>query len=137
VSKEKQRHTPTRIGKEVKTLTVAAKVYDMRPFYTDRGTIVQRKTHFVHWATKLRDMLGPIHRYNAFMRDFPRLNHTELTVTANTTLGLSLRLKLGPNAMHPIKEALGHANKNNGFLILQFLLNHYGRATDEDIARAK
>jgi hypothetical protein len=137
VSKEKQRQTSTRIGKEVKKLTVAAKLYDLRPFYTDRGTIEQRKTHFIHWATKLRDMLGPIHRYNAFMRDFPRLNRAELTVTANTALVLFSRLKLGPNAMHPIEEAIGHANKDSGFLILQFLLNHYGRATDEDIARAK
>jgi hypothetical protein len=38
--------------------------------------------------------------------------------------------------MHPIEEAIGgHSNKDNGFMILQFLLNHYGRATDEDIAR--
>jgi hypothetical protein len=71
------------------------------------------------------------------MRDYPKLNHAELTVTANTALGLFLRLKLGPNAMHPIEEAIGHTNKDNGFMILQFLLNHYGRATDEDISRAK
>jgi hypothetical protein len=137
VSKEKQRQTSTRIEKEVKKLTTAPKVHDLRPFYTDRGTIEQRKPHFVDWATKFRDMLGPIHRYNAFMRDFPRLHHTELTVTANTALGLFLRLKLGPNAMHLIEEAIGYPKKDNGFLILQFLLNHYGRATDEDIARAK
>jgi hypothetical protein len=111
VSKEKQRQTSTRIGKEVKKLTAAAKVYDLRPFYTDRGTIEQRKTHFVHWATKLGDMLAPIHRYNAFMRDFPKLNHAELTFTANTALGLFLRLKLGSNSMHPIEEAIGHTNK--------------------------
>jgi hypothetical protein len=137
VSKKQQRQTSTRIGKEIKKLTAAAKVYDLRPFYTDRGTIKQRKTHFVHWANKLRDMLGPIHRYNAFMRDYPKLNPAELTVTANTALGLFLRLKLGPNAMHPIEEAIGYTNKDNGHLILQFLLNHYGSATDEDIARAK
>jgi hypothetical protein len=137
VSKKQQRQTSTRIGKEVKKLTAAAKVYDLRPFYMDRGTIEQRKTHFVHWATKLRDMFAPIHRYNAFMRDYPKLNPAELTVTANTALGLFLRLKLGPNAMHPIEEAIGYTNKDNGHQILQFLLNHYGRATDEDIARAK
>jgi hypothetical protein len=71
------------------------------------------------------------------MRDYPKVNHAELTVTANTALGLFLRLKLGPNAMHPIEEAIGYTNKDNGHLILQILLNHYGRATDEDIARAK
>jgi hypothetical protein len=120
VSKEKQRQTSTRIGKEVKKLTVAAKVYNLRPFYTDRGTIEQRKTQFVNWATKLRDMLAPIHIYTAFMRDFPRLNHAELTVTANTALGLFLQLKLGSNSMHPIEEAIGHTNKDKGHLILQF-----------------
>jgi hypothetical protein len=35
------------------------------------------------------------------MRDYSKLNPAELTVTANTALGLFLRLKLGPNAMHP------------------------------------
>jgi hypothetical protein len=71
------------------------------------------------------------------MRDFARLNYQELTITANTALGLFLRLKLGPNSMHPIEEAIGYENKDNGYMILQFLLNHYGRATDEDIARSK
>jgi hypothetical protein len=56
VSKKQQRQTSTRVGKEIKKLTAAAKVYDLRPFYTDRGTIEQRKTHFVHWANKLRDI---------------------------------------------------------------------------------
>jgi hypothetical protein len=64
------------------------------------------------------------------MRDYPKLNPAELTVTANTDLGLFLRHKLGSNAMHPIEEAIGYTNKDNGHLILQFLLNHYGRATD-------
>jgi hypothetical protein len=49
VSKKKQRQTSTRIGKEVKKLTAAAKVYVPRPFYTDRWTIeliwVERHYH--------------------------------------------------------------------------------------------
>jgi hypothetical protein len=71
------------------------------------------------------------------MRDIPRLNRAELTVTANTALGLFLCLKLGINSMHPIEEAVGYGNKDNGFLILQYLFSVYERTTDEDIARAK
>jgi hypothetical protein len=114
---EERRRTSTRIGKQVKKLTNAAKLYEVGKFYTDRGTIEQRKQHFLHWTTRLRDMLGTVHRYNAFLRYFPVLDRTELTVTANTALGYFLRLKLG-NAMHSIEEAIGHENKDNGYLIL-------------------
>jgi hypothetical protein len=82
-------------------------------------------------------MLTQFHRYNAFVKDFPILNRMELTLTANLALGYFMRLQLGRENMHSIEEAIGHENRDNGYLILQYLLQMYGRSTDEDIAQAK
>jgi hypothetical protein len=134
---EERRQTSTKVGKEVKKLVAAAKTYELKAFYIDRGTIDQRKSAFTYWANTLREMLTPIHRFNALMRDHPRLDRSELTVTANTALGLFLRLKLRESGMHLIEKSIGHQNKDNGCMILSYLINHYGNITDIDVSKAK
>jgi hypothetical protein len=71
------------------------------------------------------------------MRDYPRLDRSELTVTANTALGLFFRMKLRESGMHIIEESIGHENKDNGCMILSYLINHDGNITDIDFSRAK
>jgi hypothetical protein len=134
---KERRQTSTRVGKEIKKLVAAAKTYELKAFFIDRGTIDRRKCAFTYWASTLREMLTPIHRYNALMRDYPRLDRSELTVTANTALGLFFRMKLKESGMHIIEESIGHENKDNGCMILSYLINHYGNITDIDVSKAK
>jgi hypothetical protein len=39
--------------------------------------------------------------------------------------------------MHIIEECIGHQNKDNGCMILSYLINHYGNITDIDVSKAK
>jgi hypothetical protein len=78
-----------------------------------------------------------MYRYQALMRDFPRLNNQELTVTGNTALGLFLRLKLRQTTLQSIEAAIKRENNDNGYLILKYLFSHYGNTTDVDISNAE
>ena len=42
--------TSKRIGKQVKKLVAAARMYEFKEFIINRGTIEQRKAHFLYWA---------------------------------------------------------------------------------------
>jgi hypothetical protein len=133
----KRFNTSKRIGRQVKKLAAAAKMYELKEFVISRGTIEQRKTHFLFWANTLRELLTPMYRYQALMRDFPRLNNRELTVTGNSALGLFLRLKLRQATLQTIEAAIKRENNDNGYLILQYMFSHYGNTTDVDISNAK
>jgi hypothetical protein len=63
----------------VKQFTISAKMYELKKFIISRGAIDQRKAHFLYWANTLREMLTPMYRYQALLRDFPRLDNQELT----------------------------------------------------------
>jgi hypothetical protein len=79
-------------------------------------------------------MLTLIHRYIALMRDHPRLDRSELTVTVNTARGLFLRR----SGIHIIEESIGHQqNTDNGCIILRLLISLYWDITDVDVSRAK
>jgi hypothetical protein len=82
-------------------------------------------------------MLTPMYRYQALLRDFPRLDNKELTITANTALGLFLRLKLRQATMQTIEASITRQQGDNGFLILRYLFDHYGNTTDVDISHAR
>jgi hypothetical protein len=60
---KKQFNTSKRIGKQVKQLTTAAKMHELKEFIISRGIIDQRKAHFLYWANTLREMLTPMYRY--------------------------------------------------------------------------
>jgi hypothetical protein len=122
---KKQFNTSKRIGKQVKQLTTTAKMYELREFIFSRGTIDQRKAHFLYGANTLREMLTPMYRYQALLRDFPRLDNQELTIPANTALGLFLRLKLKQATMQTINASINRRQGDNGFLILQYLFNFH------------
>jgi hypothetical protein len=93
ITNERKRFdTSKRIGRQVKKLAAAAaaRMYELKEFVISRGTIEQRKTQFLFWANTPRELLTPMYKYQALMRDFPRLDNRELTVTGNTALGLFL-----------------------------------------------
>jgi hypothetical protein len=129
--------TSIRIAKQLKKLTVSSKLHDLKEFVATRGTIEQRKAYFQVWANTLQEMLASHHRYQALMRDYPRLNNSELTITANAALGHFIRLKLKTSTLHTIESTIGKENRLNGFLILQYLFNTYGNATLVDARNAR
>jgi hypothetical protein len=133
---KKQFNTSKRIGKQVKKLTTAAKMYELKEFIISRGTIDQRKAHFLYRANTLREMLTPMYRYQALLRDLFRHDNQELTITANTALGLFLRLKLRQATIQTIEASMNRQQGDNGFLILQYIFGHYGNTTDVDISNA-
>jgi hypothetical protein len=133
----KRINTSKRIGRQVKKLAAAAKMYELKEFAIGRGTIEKRKAHFLFWASTLRELLTPMYQYQALMRVFLRLDNRELTITANTAVGMFLRLKLRQATVQTIEAANKRENNDNGFLILQYLFSHYGNTTDMDISNSK
>ena len=87
--------------------------------------------------TTLQEMLAAHHRYQALLRDYPRRDNSELTVTANAALGHFLRLKLKTSTLHIIESTIGKENKLNGYLILQYLVHTYGNTTLVDAKNAR
>jgi hypothetical protein len=83
-----------RVASQLKKLTAAAKTHNLKEFNTTKGTIDQRKTFFQVWSNILQELLASKYRYQALLRNYPRLNTTELTVTGNTALGQFQRLLL-------------------------------------------
>jgi hypothetical protein len=71
------------------------------------------------------------------LRDYPRLNTTELTVTGNTALGQYLRLLIRKSSRDTIEATIGRENRQNGFLILQYLVSTYGSTTIIDASNAR
>jgi hypothetical protein len=125
-----------RVASQLKKLTAAAKTHNLKEFKTTKGTIGQRKTFFQIWSNTLQELLAAQFRYQALLRDYPRLNVTELTVTGNTALGQFLRLLLHKSTRDTI-EAIGRENRHNGFLVLQHLVTAYGNTTTIDSSNAR
>jgi hypothetical protein len=75
-----------RIARQIKKLTVSDKLHDLKEFIATRGTIEQRKAYFQLWATTLQEMLAAHPRYQALMRDYPRLDASELSIAGNVAL---------------------------------------------------
>jgi plasmid stabilization system protein ParE len=103
---------------------VSAKLHDLKELIATRGTIEQRKAYFQLWATTLQEMLAAHPRYQALMRDYPRLDASELSIVGNVALAHFLRLKLKTPTLHVIESTIGKSNKLNGYLILQYLRQH-------------
>ncbi len=137
VDRKERFNTSKRIATQVKKLSTSAKLHDLKEFITVKGTIEERKSFFQKWANKLQEMLTSHFRYQALLRDYPKLDASELTITGNTALGQFLRLKLHPSALHTIEATIGRENRHNGFMILQYLFSTYGSSTFVDARNAK
>jgi hypothetical protein len=116
---------------------MSAKLHDLKEFIATRGIIEQRKGYFQLWATTLQEMLAANARYQAVMRDYPRLDGSELSIVGNVALAHFLRLKLKSPTLHVIESTIGKSNKLNGYLILQYLVKTYGNTTLVDAKNAR
>jgi hypothetical protein len=126
-----------RVASQLKKLTAAAKTRNLKEFNTTKGTIDQRKTFFQIWSNILQELLASQYRHQALLRDYPRLNTPELTVTGNTALGQFLRLLLRKSSRDTIEATIGRDNRQNGFLLLQYLVSTYGSTTIIDASNAR
>jgi hypothetical protein len=117
------------VASQLKKLTTAAKIHSLKEFNTTKGTIDQRKSLFQIWCNTLQELLASQYRYQALLRDYTRLNATELTVTGNTVLGQFLRLLLRKSSRDTIEATIGRDNRRNGLLVLQHLVATCGNTT--------
>jgi hypothetical protein len=125
------------IAKQIKQLTTSGKLHDLKEFIATRGTIEERKAYFQLWMTTLQEMLAAHPRYQALLRDYPRLDNSELSVAGNVALAHFLRLKLKTPTLQVIELTIGKNNKLNGYMILQYLVKTYGTTNLVDAMNAR
>jgi hypothetical protein len=126
-----------RVASQLKKLTSAAKIHNLKEFNTTKGTIDQRKSFFQLWSNTLQELLTSQYRYQTLLRDYPQLNTSELTITGNTALGQFLRLFLRKSTRDTIEATIGRDNRHNGLIILKHLMATYGCTTIIDCSNAR
>jgi hypothetical protein len=82
-------------------------------------------------------MLAAHPRYQALLREYTRLDNTELSITGNIALAHFLRLKLTTPTLRVIESAIGPTNKLNGYLVLSYLVKTHGNTTLVDTKNAR
>jgi hypothetical protein len=68
---EAKENMSKRVASQLKKLTSAAKIHNLKEFNTTKGTIDQRKSFFQLWSNTLQEQLTSQYRYQTLLRDYP------------------------------------------------------------------
>jgi hypothetical protein len=131
---EAKTNTSKRVVSQLKKLTSAAKIHNLKEFNTTKGTIDQRKSFFQLWSNTLQELLIRPNIDTKRSVIIPSL--TPRNSQSPTALGQFLRLFLRKSTRDTIEATIGRDNRHNGLVILQYLMTTYGYTTIIDCSNA-